>query len=58
MAESGATSEELEELFKTFDRQHAEVQQKFQEVEKTIRDFRNEQANAAEDVADKPPGQP
>ncbi len=47
MAENEKALEDLEELFKTFDQKHAEVQQKFYEVEKNLLDFRKEQDKAA-----------
>jgi septation ring formation regulator EzrA len=52
MAENEKALDDLEELFKTFDQKHSEVQQKFYEVEKNLLDFRKEQDKAAGEAVD------
>ena len=52
MTEEKKEVDELEALFKVFDEQHAECQQKITDIEKQLEDFRKEKAAEEEQIKD------
>jgi hypothetical protein len=54
MSEEEEKNNDLEDLFATFDKQFAECEQKFSEIEENLKTFRAEQDQQSEPEPEKP----